>query len=406
MGFTDKMKIQDVIMWDDESASSNDIVVYKHEIEDFNKHSKLIVHQNQYAVFFQNGQSLHVYEPGKYDLDTPSNIPFLSKLINIPTGGVTQFHCEVFFINKIRMTDIGWGTANPIPFRVEVFGRQVRTHLSAMGSFGVHIEDKEGAKRILELLTGTQARYTKTDVRKVLKGKLIEKLNTMLGDYINNKKFDIFNLASYYTEMSDGMKTELTPYFKEFGIDLDLFSFESIEIPEKDLEDIKKIEDDEFALIAEKRKYENLGENYFREKSIETMKIAAANEGMAGTFMSAGMGLGMGAGMGTAFGAGMTNVAQNAFSNGQTNQMQDAQQTNQVQGKVCATCGASLNADAKFCNNCGKPTGNTCIKCGAIIPSGAKFCNNCGASQASVCPHCGKEITPNSKFCNECGKQI
>ena len=405
MGLMDKLKIQDVIMWDDREPSSNDIVVYKHEIEDFNKNSKLIVHENQIAVFFQNGQSLHAFGSGKHNLDTASNLPFLRKLMSIPTGGVTQYHCEVFFVNKVHMPNLGWGTPNPIQFRVDVFGRLVRTKLTAMGSFETFIEDEEGAKRVLELLNGTRARYTKSDIEDVLKGKIIEKITSTLGQHVTESGADIFNLASSYSDISRRVEAEMVPYFKEFGFNLTKFNVEAIEIPERDLEDIKDIEKEEFELIAQKRKYENLGENFFREQSIETMKIAAANEGMAGTFMGAGMGLGMGAGMGTAFGVGMTGVAQNAFSAQQPQQQSQPQPAQQVQGITCAGCGATLPAGTKFCSSCGKAMGNVCASCGASIPAGAKFCPECGAVQAKVCPQCGKAIA-GERFCPECGTKI
>ena len=410
------MKLFDIIAWDDPSAESNDIVVYKHEAEDFNSGATLIVHQNQIAVFFQNGISLQAYPPGRHTLKT-STIPFLKKLVNIPTGGEAPFHCEVFFVNLIRMTDLGWGLRNPAQFRLSVSGEAddyLSLRLGACGTFGVHIDGEEGAKRILELLTGTQALYTKRDVERVLKGKLTEKVTTLLGDTINLKKADIFNLAPYYSTLSDSMLEQMRPYFAEFGIGLDLFSFEAMELDKQSQEDLreydkrrresrlkrKEIEDESIAM-AEKRARE--GYTYQAERGFDVMQTAASNEGMSSTFMGAGMGLGMGVGLGGAFGAGMAGVAQSTV--GQMNQtMQQPMQ--QQGGSSCPKCGAPVMAGAKFCGNCGNQLGAVCVHCGAPIMPGMKFCGNCGKPQTLACPKCGAELMPGAKFCGNCGNQI
>ena len=48
--------------------------------------------------------------------------------------------------------------------------------------------------------------------------------------------------------------------------------------------------------------------------------------------------------------------------------------------KVCPNCGTKLNADAKFCYNCGKKqdSGKICPKCHAENVDDAKFCSACG----------------------------
>lgn len=431
------MKLYDIIAWDDPSAQSNDIVVYKHEAEDFNTHAQLIVHQNQVAVFFQNGQSLHAYGPGRHTLTT-SNLPFVKKLVNVPTGGESPFHCEVFFINLIRMTDLGWGLRNPASFRLSLSGMDdfVTVKVGACGTFGAHIDGIEGAKKLLELLTGTQALYTKRDVEQVLKSKLIERVTNLLGETINKQKADVYNLASYYTELSDAMLEQMRPFFATYGIMVDLFSFEAIELDAQSMADVreydkrrresilkrKEMEDESIALAAKRARE---GYTYASERGYDVMQSAASNEGMAGTIMGAGMGLGMGAGVGGAFGLGMANVANNAM-----NQMgQAATQTSTCpkcgspvnqgakfcgscgspMGAVCPKCGAPIAQGAKFCGSCGSPIasqGATCIHCGAPIAQGAKFCSSCGKPQSAVCPKCGAELQPGVKFCSSCGSQI
>ena len=64
-----------------------------------------------------------------------------------------------------------------------------------------------------------------------------------------------------------------------------------------------------------------------------------------------------------------------------------------VAGLACASCGTQLQAQQKFCPNCGAaaptptppPTAQAatkfCISCGAKIPANAIFCGSCGAKQ-------------------------
>ena len=63
-----------------------------------------------------------------------------------------------------------------------------------------------------------------------------------------------------------------------------------------------------------------------------------------------------------------------------------------VVGMACASCGATLKLDQKFCPNCGAPVPppppapiaetKFCTSCGAKIPAATQFCGNCGAKQS------------------------
>jgi predicted amidophosphoribosyltransferase len=46
-----------------------------------------------------------------------------------------------------------------------------------------------------------------------------------------------------------------------------------------------------------------------------------------------------------------------------------------------------------------------CAHCGQTLPAGARFCGKCGtaAPPAVYCFACGRRITPDSAFCSICG---
>ena len=78
----------------------NSTFIWKHPCENFNSLTQLIVYESQEALFFLNGQALDLFGPGRYTLET-QNIPLLRRVVNIPTGGQSAFHCEVYFIKQI-----------------------------------------------------------------------------------------------------------------------------------------------------------------------------------------------------------------------------------------------------------------------------------------------------------------
>lgn len=86
---------------------NNQSFIWKHPCEDFNTGSQLIVHESQEAIFFMNGQALDSFGPGRYTLET-QNLPLVGRLFRLTTGGVSAFHCEVYFINKTeQMATLG-----------------------------------------------------------------------------------------------------------------------------------------------------------------------------------------------------------------------------------------------------------------------------------------------------------
>lgn len=392
------MKLYDIIKWDPAGADGEEILVYKHEAEDFNTHTQLIVHASQEAIFFKDGRDLDVFDAGKHTL-TSDNLPILGKLMKIPTDGQTPFHCEVYFINKIILNDLKWGTSEPIPVEDPI--EHVNVHLRASGYIGAHIAD---GRKFLRKVVGTRAVYTKPEFTNYLRAKLIERVKGTLGQALVAQQIGVLNISAFMAPLSDELKAQLLPFFDDYGISLDNFSFHNISPLEEDLRAINEAKiaarkmDLESAARARMRERE--GYTYQQEHSFDVLKSAAQNEGSSGTFLGAGMGVGMGFGLGGAFGAGMNNMTQN-MDVGQN------KPNAETPFLSCPSCGAKIADGAKFCFNCGKevvdPNSTVCPKCNSKLPLGAKFCFNCGAKLVNTCAKCGKELPPGAKFCNNCG---
>ena len=83
---------------------------------DFRLGSQVIVRESQRAVFYRDGKSLDLFEPGRHTITT-LNLPVLSGLLRMGTGGQDIFTAEVFFANMREFTDMKWGTPEPISLR-------------------------------------------------------------------------------------------------------------------------------------------------------------------------------------------------------------------------------------------------------------------------------------------------
>ena len=102
----------DVIEWTDDSR---DTLVHRferhgHEIK---YGAKLTVREGQAAVFIHEGQLADVFMPGLYMLET-NNMPIMTTLQHWDHGFRSPFKSEIYFVSTTRMTDLKWGTKNPI----------------------------------------------------------------------------------------------------------------------------------------------------------------------------------------------------------------------------------------------------------------------------------------------------
>lgn len=307
--------------------------------------TQLVVQESQEAILFRDGQALDLFGPGRYVLST-DNIPLLRRLINLPTGGETPFKAHVWFVNKLNILDVKWGTLSPLLLRDPEY--QIPIPVRAYGQFGVRIRD---SRKFLLKLVGTRTRLTRDELVDSFRGLLLSRIGDMVASYITLRKINIFDISAYLKDMSDEAAEEVRPVFEEYGIEPANFFFGSINVPEDDeaVQDLKKA-------MSERARMNVMGYNYQQRRSFDAMEgmaqASGSGDGGGGgnPLLGAGMGLGAGLGMGGAF------------------------------GQMASQMGQFLNAS---------PTGasRACPKCGKACGEG-RFCPSCGASLAPGCPHC------------------
>lgn len=361
-----------------------DAIVTRFDIKNdyITRGSKLTVREGQAAVFCHKGKMADVFLPGFYTLET-DNVPLLTKLMSWKYGFESPFKSDIYFVNTRQFTNQKWGTSNPFIIRDADYGA---VRVRAFGTYAFKVDDPYV---FLTELAGTNTSFMTTDITHYLRSMLV----TRISDIVGESKIPVLDMAGNLVELGEMVEQQLESDFKNMGLQLVQFNFENFSLPEA----LEKALDESASLGI-------LGKNmnvYMQKAQADALKDAAKNPGMAGATMGAGMGLGMGA----AFGNMMSNMnvpnmnANNA--NGAANVASSSATT------TCPSCGATINAKAKFCPECGAMNGVKCAKCGHIVVSkGAKFCPECGATLGSVCPKCGANLKPSNKFCPECGERI
>lgn len=301
----------------------NTTFVWKHPKTDFNTMSQLIVHENQEAVFVKNGQALDLFEAGKYTLST-DNIPILRRLISIPTGGRTPFHCEVYFINKTHQMAIKWGTDSQVQYMDPTY--KFPLQIGASGEMVLSVSD---SKKLLVKVVGTETVLTQESLVQKFRAFLMSKVKPYIANTMQNATYSIFEVDSHIGEFSNDLHNMLIPDFSEYGISLEKFFVTTIAKPEGETayEKFKDIHIRQYSDVAEAKlkqqtdiiyaqteaqktiiesqaiaqKRAQEGYTYQQERGFDVAEKVAENEAV-GEFTNMGVGFGTMAGVGGAVG--------------------------------------------------------------------------------------------------------
>lgn len=373
--------------------------------EDFNTNSTLIVAESEEALFFKDGVIEQVFTGGKYKLDT-NNYPFLSRLRNAFSGGISTFNCKVYFVNKVHTMEILWGTDTPIQMRDPVQG--IATSLQARGAYRIQIDN---SKKFLIKMVGSRNRFmTEDELKLYFRSQFSQYIKSAIASHIKNSGEEILGICAAQDELAEQVTDSIQDAFDEYGIRLVNFSIGAIDIPMDD-PGRAKLE----AAFVERRQQQILGYNWAQQQSAQIMHEIANNQGDGG-MTAAGTGIGMGMAA-----AGMFhNLANQMFTPmqgtaGMAQPVQNVESPN-MEGMICPSCRSLNTAGARFCSSCGtklQQTLNVCSSCGMDNVPGAKFCCNCGKplgqsvqARKVFCPNCGEEMKQGMKFCSGCGTQV
>ena len=378
------MAVIQIVQWDDK-LNSNDVLAWRYidrknpaKSDELGNWTQLIVRENQEAILFRDGQALDLFRAGRHSLST-DNIPMLRRLLNIPTGGESAFKAGVWFVNKVNVLDIKWGTPTPILLKDPEY--QIPIYVRAFGQFGLRVSE---SRQFVLKLAGNKTELTRSDIESYFKGLILSKMGDMISTYIAHKKINVFEINAYLEDMSNEAVDKIRAEFMNFGIEPLNFYFGSVNVLDDD-EGIKKLK----SAMSERASMNVIGYNYQQQRSFDVLEAAAKNEGGSSLL---GAGVGLGAGMGMAGPIGQMAAQMNQYIN--PTATPPAPPAAPAPTPTTPTPTSSLLP----------PTSSTCPSCGQPVSEGSKFCPNCGARL--VCPNCGNALIPGAKFCPNCGNKI
>ncbi|MBL8816092.1 MAG: SPFH domain-containing protein [Planctomyces sp.] len=276
MGLFDKLRNEliDIIEWVDDSRHT--IVWrfprYQNEIKNG---AQLIVRPGQVAVMVHRGQIADMFEPGHYELKT-DNLPLLSTIAGWKYGFNSPFRSEVYFVSTKQITDLKWGTPNPIMLRDPEFGP---IRIRAFGTYAVKAND---AKILLKELVGTDSEFDADEVTELLRSIII----STLADVLGTSNVAALDLASKYQQFGETLRKAVQERIDdEYGLMIPQLMIVNISLPEA----VEKALDTRTSMgvIGDMDKYQQ----YQMGQALTT---AAANPGGGA---SEGLGLGLGVAM-------------------------------------------------------------------------------------------------------------
>ncbi len=274
MGLFDKLRAEliDIIEWLDHSRETL-VWRFPRYHNQIKNGAQLIVRPGQMAIFVHRGKLADVFEPGNYRLTT-DNLPILSTLQGWKHGFDSPFKSEVYFVSTIQVTDLKWGTPNPIMLRDPEFGP---IRLRAFGTYSLKAVDP---RALLETLIGTDASFEADEIQEFTRSMI----NTALADLLGEQKLAALDLAARYQEMSDLLRRKVVERIDdEYGLDIPQLFIVNISLPE----DVEKALDTRTSMGV-------IGDlNRFQQYQMGQAMTAAANN-PAGGGAAEGLGLGMG----------------------------------------------------------------------------------------------------------------
>ena len=274
MGIFDALRgeLVDIIEWIDDSHHTLvwRFPRYRNQIKNG---AQLIVRPGQMAVFVHEGRLADIFEPGRYELTT-NNLPILSTLMGWKHGFDSPFKSEVYFVSTRQITDLKWGTPNPIILRDADFGP---VRVRAFGTYTLKAVDPAA---ILRELVGTDGVFEADEIAELMRANI----NTAFADMLGTEKIAVLDLAQNYQDLSEKLRRAVVERVDdEYGLDVPQLFIMNVSLPES----VEKAIDtrSSMGVIGDMRAYQQY-------QMGTAMQSAAENPSGGGA--AAGMGLGAG----------------------------------------------------------------------------------------------------------------
>lgn len=281
--------------WTDviKNSGPGDLLIWRQPEEDFNTNSTLIVMPGEEAIFIKGGNIEQTFDSGTYKLST-ENYPFISRLRNAFSGGISTFNCVVYFVRKAHSMEIFWGTDSPIQVRDPVM--MISTSVQARGSYKVQVDNP--GKFLTKMVGNNVPFIMQGELNNYFISEFQQHIKSSLARAIRSANQEILGICAEQDILAGQIHPILQEILDDYGLKLITFTIAAIDIPEND-PNRQKLEQ----AFADKSVMRILGDDWGRQQASEMLHTLAANPG-AGGVAAAGAGMGMGMAAGSVF-AGM-----------------------------------------------------------------------------------------------------
>ncbi|MEG2117414.1 MAG: SPFH domain-containing protein, partial [Clostridia bacterium] len=263
--------------------------------------------------------------------------------------------------------ELKWGTQGAITINDPIY--EIFLHVGCCGTMAIKIAD---SRKFLLKFVGNKNIFGNQDLINNLRGLISSRVKDYISKIMINGKVSFFDMNAHIYDVGLMIQEQLAPVFLEYGIAIELFNIETIDVPREDYDSISKAKE-----LKTSRKIQ--GFSWQEEKKFEVMDSMAKNEGSGSGIMNAGLGMGVGLGVGGAMGGSFSKLANSVFSD------QPQAQPQSVAPESVNSSVENKNVDV---NSIIKPSGEN------VAPS-KKYCTNCG-----------QELNIDAKFCSKCGNRV
>ena len=280
------------------NTGPENFMIWRQPEEDFNNNSTLIVMPGEAAIFVNEGRIEEVFYSGTYRLST-ENYPFLSRLRNSLSAGISAYHCVVYFVRAAHTMEIKWGTASPIEVRDKVLG--IATKMRARGAYKVEVENPA---LFLNKLIGSKVQSTtEADLDRYFAQEFQSKIKSAISAAVQNMNGEILGIDSRMDELSQVIAPMLNGLMAEYGLRCAGFAISAIDVDDTELRrQYDAMGMDALAKIrnaqADRAVMDLLGDMWEKQQSVYLMGQMIDNvgggEGGVDSAVSSGANLGMG----------------------------------------------------------------------------------------------------------------
>ncbi len=289
--------------WTDviKNSGAPGLLLWKQPEEDFNTNSTLIVNPGEQAIFIKDGRVEQVFDNGSYKLST-ENYPFISRLRNMFSGGISTFNCFVYFVRKSDTEEIKWGTDSPIQLRDKVYN--IRTTARVRGAYRLRIEDP--ATFLSKMVSSNVESFSNDDLTRYFSMEFQGKIKSAVSKLLDSLQRELIGIEQYMDELNDAIKPYVDEALQDYGMKCVRFTLGGLDIDESKYDQIDQAQISALQKIKEaqgdKGAMDILGADWARLQSAGILKDLANNPG-AGGIGAVGAGMGMGAAAGSVFGS-------------------------------------------------------------------------------------------------------